>query len=94
MMGRRPKEIVIRYSQKVPILVREAIAHTTRKFVRDRQDSRAMPPREEKVSPPRGPGDRCRIREEGGERWRDGGFGACKVKIRMKRRTKKFVRRE
>ena len=42
-------EIVIRYSQKVPILVREAIAHTTRKFVRDRQDSRAS---EEKVSPP------------------------------------------
>ena len=49
MMGRRPREIVIRYSQKVPILVREAIAHTTREFVRDRQDSRAS---EEKVSPP------------------------------------------
>ena len=42
---------MIRYSQKVPILVREAIAHTTREFVRDRQDSRAS---EEKVSPPRG----------------------------------------
>ena len=33
---------MIRYSQKVPILVREAIAHTTREFVRDRQN---VPPR-------------------------------------------------
>ena len=52
MMG-RPKEIVIRYSQKVPIPVREAIAHTTwGLFATEPRSLVPLEEEEEEVSPP------------------------------------------
>ena len=62
MMG-RPKEIVIRYSQKVPIPVREAIAHTTWGLFATEPLARAFGGGGGGGGfTPRGSGDRCRIR--------------------------------